>query len=62
MTTNSMKILKIEDYNYSIVYIECEKKSDVYKRITNGDWLLLKRNKWVSVDNADELEKLWNEK
>lgn len=57
-----MKILKIEDYNYSIVYIEYDQKTDVYKRIADGDWLLLKRNKWVSVENADELEKCWVEK
>ncbi len=57
-----MKILKIEDYNYSIVYIEYDQKTDVYKRIANGDWLLLKRKDWVSVENADELEKCWNEK
>ena len=62
MTTNSMRILKIEDYNYSIVYIESNRKSAVYKRFANGDWLLLKGNKWVAVENADELEKLWNEK
>jgi hypothetical protein len=61
MTTNSMKILKIEDYNYSIVYIEYDQKTDVYKRFTNGDWLRLKRNSWVSVENADELEKLFKE-
>ena len=62
MTTYSMKILKIEDYNYSIVYIEYDQKTDVYKRFGNGDWLLLKRKDWVRVENADELEKCWNEK
>ena len=61
MTTTSMKILKIEDYNYSIVYVEYDQKTDVYKRFTNGDWLRLKRNSWVSVENADELEKLFKE-
>lgn len=62
MTMYSMKILKIEDYNYSIVYIEYDQKTAVYKRFSNGDWLLLKRNRWVSIENADELEKCWNKK
>ena len=61
MTATSMKILKIEDYNYSIVYVEDKKQSAVYKRFTNGDWLRLKRNSWVSVERADELEKLFKE-
>ncbi len=57
-----MKILKIEDYNYSIVYVEDKKKSVVYKRFVDGNWMLLNRNTWTVVVNIDQLEKLFKEK
>lgn len=57
-----MKILKIEDYNYSIVYIENKKKSVVYKRFVDGTWMQLNRNTWTVVANIDQLEKLFKEK
>jgi hypothetical protein len=57
-----MKILKIEDYNYSIVYVEDKKKSVVYKRFVDGNWMRLNRNTWTVVANIDQLEKLFKEK
>jgi hypothetical protein len=57
-----MKILKIEDYNYSIVYVEDKKKSVVYKRFVDGTWMQLNRNTWTVVANIDQLEKLFKEK
>ena len=57
-----MKILKIEDYNYSIVYVEDKKKSVVYKRFVDGTWMQLNRNTWTAVANIDQLEKLFKEK
>lgn len=56
-----MKILKIEDYNYSIVYVEDKKKSVVYKRFVDGNWMLLNRNTWTVVVNIDQLEKLFQD-
>jgi len=57
-----MTILKIEDYNYSIVYIEDKKKSTVYKRFVDGTWMRLNVNSWVTVKNSDQIEKLFKEK
>jgi len=39
---NNMKILRIEDYNYPIVYVENE--YSVYKRFVDGKWMYLKRD------------------
>lgn len=57
-----MKILKIEDYNYSIVYVENKDESFVYKRFSDGKWMYLNRNNWSIVKNVDELEKSFKEK
>jgi hypothetical protein len=57
-----MKILKIEDYNYSIVYIENENESSVYKRFIDGKWMYLYRNNWSVVKNIDQLEIAYKQK
>ena len=57
-----MKILKIEDYNYSIVYVENNDESFVYKRFSDGKWMYLNRNNWSIVKNVDQLEKVFKEK
>jgi len=57
-----MKILKIEDYNYSIVYVENNDESFVYKRFSDGKWMYLNKNNWSIVKNVDELEKSFKEK
>jgi len=57
-----MKILKIEDYNYSIVYDEKSDESFVYKRFSDGKWMYLNKNNWSIVKNVDELEKSFKEK
>jgi hypothetical protein len=56
-----MKILRKEDYNYSILYIENENKCSAYKRLADGNWLYLKNGDWSSVKNVDELEKAFKE-
>jgi hypothetical protein len=58
---NNMKILRIEDYNYSIVYVENENEYSVYKRFVDGKWMYLKRDNWLTVKNVDELEKISQE-
>lgn len=57
-----MKILRIEDYNYSIVYVENENEYTVYKRFVDGKWMYLKRDNWLNVKNVDELEKIFKNK
>jgi hypothetical protein len=59
---NNMKILRIEDYNYSIVYVENENEYTVYKRFVDGKWMYLKRDNWLTVKNVDELEKIFKNK
>jgi hypothetical protein len=56
-----MKILRIEDYNYSLVYVENENEYSVYKRFVDGKWMYLKRDNWLTVKNVDELEKIFQE-
>ena len=57
-----MHILKIEDFNYSIVYIENNNKSSVYKRFGDGKWMQLKDSNWSIVKQFEELEKLFKQK
>lgn len=54
-----MKILRIEDYSFSIVYVENENEFSVYKRFVDGKWMYLKRNNWSDVKNVDDLEKIF---
>jgi hypothetical protein len=54
-----MKILRIEDYSFSIVYVENENEFSVYKRFVDGKWMYLKRNNWLDVKNVDDLEKIF---
>lgn len=57
-----MKILKIEDYNYSIIYVENNNESLVYKRFNENKWMQLNSNHWSIVKNFDELEKAFKQK
>jgi len=56
-----MKILRKEDYNYSILYIENENKCLAYKRLANGNWMCSSGGDWSNVKNVDELEKVFKE-
>jgi len=46
-----MKILKVEDHSYSIIYVNDNEKYNVYKRIDDGKWEIFHRNQWKSVTN-----------
>ena len=54
-----MKILKVEDHNYKIIYINDNGNYNVYRRLSETDWCIfsIRRNKWVKVDDVTELEK-----
>jgi len=59
-----MKILKIEDHNYKIIYINNNEVYNVYRRLSSTRWekFSVNRNKWYAVeDNTDvqELEKVY---
>jgi hypothetical protein len=56
-----MKILKVVDHNYQIVYIIDNEKYQIYKRINEITWEIFKNDKWKPVHDYFELEKVFNE-
>lgn len=56
-----MKILKVEDHNYQIIYINDNEKYQVYRRFDETRWQIFRRNDWKPVDECFELEKAFNE-
>jgi hypothetical protein len=54
-----MKILKIENYNYSILYIEDGDNYNVYKRFDNSEWQILKDKNWIDLSNSKKLEEFF---
>lgn len=54
-----MKILKIENYNYSILYIEDGNNYNVYKRFDNSEWQILKDKNWIDLSNSKKLEEFF---
>jgi len=55
-----MKILKIEDHNYSIVYINDNESYNVYRRFMDAKWEIFRREQWKLVEDSSKLEKLFN--
>jgi hypothetical protein len=54
-----MKLLKVEDHNYSIVYVNDNEKYNVYRRFDENKWEVYRRNSWEEINNYDELERLF---
>lgn len=58
-----MKILKVEDHSYSIIYVNDNEKYNVYKRIDEGKWEIFHRNQWkpvtvpVNITSLDQMFK-----
>ena len=54
-----MKILKVEDHNYKIIYINDNGHYKAYRRLSETDWYIfsIRRNEWIKVDDISELEK-----
>jgi hypothetical protein len=57
-----MKLLKVEDHNYSIIYINDNENYNVYRRINAITWEIFRRNEWKPVTDCIELEKTFNER
>lgn len=57
-----MKIIKIEEYNYSIIYINDNEKYYMYKRIDETKWEVFHKNNWKQVTDYSNLEKLFKDK
>lgn len=55
-----MEILKIEEHNYKIIYINDNNNYNVYRRLGINEWdkFSVNRNNWYSVDDKNEIEKL----
>ena len=53
-----MEIVKIEDHNYSIIYVNDSGKYRVYRRFNENKWQLFHRNRWNDVADSNDLEKL----
>jgi hypothetical protein len=56
-----MKLLKIEEHNYSIVYVNDNEEYKVYRRFSENKWEVFYRNNWIEVDNKNDLELLLND-
>lgn len=56
-----MKLLKVEDHNYSIIYINDKERYNVYRRFDSNKWEIFHRNEWRPVNDSIELEKTFNE-
>ena len=56
-----MKIFKVEEYNYSIIYINDNENYNVYRRMNAITWEIFRRNEWDPVSDCSELEKVFNE-
>ena len=54
-----MKLLKIEDHDYQIIYINDNESYNVYRRFSNGNWSIFRRNAWRVVENSDNLEEFY---
>jgi hypothetical protein len=56
-----MKLLKIEEHYYSIVYIDDDGKYEVYKRFNEDKWQKYHNNEWKDISNIGELENIYND-
>ena len=57
---NKMKILKIEDHNYKIIYINNNEVYNVYRRLSSTEWekFSVNRNKWYAVEDKTDIQEL----
>lgn len=52
-----MKLLKVEEHNYHIIYINDNENYNAYRRINETKWEIFRRNGWREVTDFIELEK-----
>jgi hypothetical protein len=57
-----MKLLKVEDHNYSIIYVNDNENYNVYRRFNENKWEIFYRNRWNEFTKHEELEKLFKER
>ena len=55
-----MKILKIEDHNYKIIYINDNEVYNAYRRLSSTEWekYSVTRERWYTIEDEIETQKL----
>ena len=55
-----MKILKTENHNYKIIYINDNEVYNVYRRLSRTEWdkFSTRRNRWYRVEDNNDIHKL----
>lgn len=55
-----MKILKIEDHNYKIIYINDNEVYNAYRRLSSTEWekYSVARERWYTIEDEIETQKL----
>ena len=58
-----MSVIRIEEFNCHIIYINKNERYRAYKRISPSDWLIYEDGRWQSLSSREclELEKEFNE-
>lgn len=56
-----MKLLKIEDHKYHIIYVNDNEKYDIYRRLDEVTWQIFRRDQWKPFDDYLKLETMFNE-
>jgi hypothetical protein len=56
----NIKILKVEDHNYKIIYVNHNEKYKTYKRFSSTEWeeYSISKKTWMSIDNEDKIKEL----
>ena len=57
-----MKLLKVEEHNYHIIYINENENYNAYRRINESTWEKYHRNEWRLITDYLELEKKFTER
>ena len=57
-----MNIIKIEEYNYSIIYINDNEKYLIYRRMSENKWEIFRKEEWKEITDYSDLEKLFKDK
>jgi hypothetical protein len=56
----NIKILKIEDHNYKIIYVNHNEKYKTYKRLSSTEWeeYSISKKTWVNIDDEHKIKEL----
>ncbi len=57
-----MEIVKVEECNYSIIYVNDNDHYYVYRRFNETTWQIFHKNKWNDISRPANLEELLKNK